>query len=217
MTHLPTRSRSASTDVLHEPSDAILALWPRADEQLRRGSSCLAGAVLFTLLTTIFPPQQNLFVGSTLRSDPHFTSIEGIIPNSQVVVSPPSGKGGSSWRWRLYLHPSDFVPWVSIFVVLTTLALCGVVTMLHRKEQVRLHPVLPTCAANADPIRMSPRLDSARTRPSGGEPCTVSTFLQCDRWLSAARCALQPLDSHLSAVAEDASLAIKGAVVLGRP
>jgi len=113
-----------------------------------------------------FPPQ-NLFVGSTLRADPHFTSIEGIIPNSQVVVSPPTvasaGGSSSSWRWRLYLHPSDFVPWVSIFVVLTTLALCGVVTMLHRREQVRLLDVLLARRINAD-VSAQRRTPAARGR-----------------------------------------------------
>lgn len=88
------------------------------------------------------PPPQNLFVGSTLHTEPHFTSIEGIIPNSQVVISPPATANSSlgtnlEWKWQLFLHPGDYVPWVSAFVVLTTLALCGVVTMLHRKEKVR--------------------------------------------------------------------------------
>jgi integrin alpha FG-GAP repeat containing protein 1 len=82
---------------------------------------------------------QNLFIGSTLHTTPHHTSIEGIIPNSQVVISPPSSaslaEGGGSWSWELYLHPGEYVPWVTFSVIMATLVLAGVVGLLHVREK----------------------------------------------------------------------------------
>ena len=82
---------------------------------------------------------QNLFVGSTLHSASHFTSIEGIIPNSQVVISPPSSvslaDGDASWSWELYLHPGEYVPWVTFSVFVATVVLAGVVGLLHVRER----------------------------------------------------------------------------------
>lgn len=111
--------------------------------------------MLTCLPAPLRPPNQNLFVGSTLRSEPHFTSIEGVIPNSQVVISPPAAPDSpglsTSWKWQLYLHPADYVPWVSVFVVLTTLALGGAVALLHRREQVRPESPCPSaCELRAD-------------------------------------------------------------------
>jgi integrin alpha FG-GAP repeat containing protein 1 len=77
---------------------------------------------------------ENLYIGTTLHSDSHFTSIEGVIPNSQVVISPPANPA-VSWRWQLYLHPGEYVPWVTLSVVVATMVLAGIVGFLHLKER----------------------------------------------------------------------------------
>ncbi|KAL7415849.1 hypothetical protein BDY24DRAFT_380292 [Mrakia frigida] len=85
---------------------------------------------------------ENLFVGTTLHSLDHFTSIEGVIPNSQVVISPPSPSPAppalaenSQWSWELYLHPGEYVPWVTFSVFVATVVLAGVVGVLHVRER----------------------------------------------------------------------------------
>lgn len=83
---------------------------------------------------------ENLFIGSTIHTTPHFTSLEGVVPNSQVVISPPRPTPGveettGSWLYQLYLHPGDYVPWVTLSVVVATIGLAVVVATLHVREQ----------------------------------------------------------------------------------
>ena len=77
------------------------------------------------------------------------------MPNSQILVTPPSarsidpgqeGDSGESqipvvadseeWRTELFLHPGDWIPWVGAAVVGTVLALVFVVVGLNEREKV---------------------------------------------------------------------------------
>ena len=86
---------------------------------------------------------ENLFVGSTLKtqsSSPsdHYIDMEGVIPNSKVVIYPPTGANGDgSWRRELYLRPGAWIPWVTLTVVATTVVLAIIVFVLHLNEKVR--------------------------------------------------------------------------------
>jgi integrin alpha FG-GAP repeat containing protein 1 len=77
---------------------------------------------------------ENLFVGSTKHEFEHFINIEGVIPNSKLVIIPPKGESGS-WRRELYLRPGEWIPWVTLTVVITTTLLAIVVFMLHLNEK----------------------------------------------------------------------------------
>jgi integrin alpha FG-GAP repeat containing protein 1 len=82
---------------------------------------------------------ENLFVGSTLHSNEHFINMEGVIPNSKVVFKPPPVVDGilqGSWKKELYLRPGEWIPWVTVAVVATTVLLAGVVGLLHLGEKV---------------------------------------------------------------------------------
>ena len=78
---------------------------------------------------------ENLFVGSTKHSDQHYIDMEGVIPNSKVVIIPPIDDG--AWRKELYLRPGDWIPWVTLTVVIATVVLAVIVFVLHLSEKVR--------------------------------------------------------------------------------
>lgn len=78
---------------------------------------------------------ETLFVGSTLHDEgSYLISMEGVIPNSQVVISP--GKDGQQWHRELYLQPGDWIPWVTVVLVTLIVALCGFVFAMHVNERV---------------------------------------------------------------------------------
>lgn len=77
-----------------------------------------------------------LFVGGTGHAREHFVTMEGVVPNSRVVVIPPSPGAGGSWRRELYLRPGRWIPWVTLTVALATGLLAGVVGLLHLGEKV---------------------------------------------------------------------------------
>lgn len=82
---------------------------------------------------------ENLFVGSTRHQAQHFVNIEGLIPNSQVVISPYQPPGQSTpatWTRELYLHPGDWIPFVIATLGVATLILGLVVIVLHVNEKV---------------------------------------------------------------------------------
>lgn len=78
---------------------------------------------------------ETLFVGSTLHNDESFISMEGVIPNSQVVIS-PARDGAGDWHRELYLQPGDWIPWVTVVLVTLIVALCGFVFAMHANERV---------------------------------------------------------------------------------
>lgn len=84
---------------------------------------------------------ENLFIGSTLHQPEHYINVEGLIPNSQVLIIPyqPAGRQEtSSWSRELYLHPGDWIPWVTIVLGAAIMLLGCVVLVLHIHEKVRL-------------------------------------------------------------------------------
>ncbi|KAE8259615.1 hypothetical protein A4X13_0g905 [Tilletia indica] len=112
---------------------------------------------------------ESLFVGSTRRRipsapnkpvEPHYLVMEGVVPNSEVLISPweeqverqpPSSGGGgspdvgpwmaaggastSTWRRELFLQPGDWIPWVTIVLVTVVLMLGAIVFVLHLQEK----------------------------------------------------------------------------------
>jgi hypothetical protein len=78
---------------------------------------------------------ENLFVGSTKHTEEHYINMEGVIPNSKVVIIPPIEAGGS-WRKELYLRPGEWIPWVTLTMVMTTIILAITVFVLHLNEKV---------------------------------------------------------------------------------
>ncbi|KAG6328098.1 hypothetical protein ID866_10991 [Astraeus odoratus] len=78
---------------------------------------------------------ENLFVGSTKHTQEHFINMEGVIPNSRVVIHPPPGKDDGSWKRELFLRPGEWIPWVTLTVVITMAILAVIVFMLHLNEK----------------------------------------------------------------------------------
>ena len=78
---------------------------------------------------------ENLFVGSTKHSEEHYINMEGVIPNSKVVIIPPLEDEGM-WRKELYLRPGEWIPWVTLTVVAATIVLAIIVFVLHLSEKV---------------------------------------------------------------------------------
>ena len=95
---------------------------------------------------------ENLFVGSTrytdalpnsskqpLDSSQHFINMEGVIPNSKVVIYPPPPGvevSASGWRRELYLRPGAWIPLVTLTVIIVTVILAIIVGVLHWNEKV---------------------------------------------------------------------------------
>lgn len=78
---------------------------------------------------------ENLFVGSTIHLENHYINMEGVIPNSKVVIL-PSATEGEAWKRELFLRPGDWIPWVTVTVVAGTALLAIVVLVLHLNEKV---------------------------------------------------------------------------------
>ncbi|KAM0754773.1 hypothetical protein T439DRAFT_309573 [Meredithblackwellia eburnea MCA 4105] len=81
---------------------------------------------------------ENLFIGSTRHQPEHYINVEGLIPNSQVVIDPyqPVGRADTgTWSRELYLHPGDWIPWVTIVLGATIILLGVVVLVLHINEK----------------------------------------------------------------------------------
>ncbi|WFD04112.1 hypothetical protein MOBT1_002815 [Malassezia obtusa] len=68
---------------------------------------------------------ESLFVGSTRRQAQPYLVLEGVIPNSEVVVAPWQAEAPTpaTWHRELFLHPADWIP-------LVTAALVGVIGLL---------------------------------------------------------------------------------------
>ncbi|KAF9464632.1 hypothetical protein BDZ94DRAFT_1256197 [Collybia nuda] len=77
---------------------------------------------------------ENLFVGSTVHAKQHFINMEGVIPNSRVVIL-PSAKEGEMWKRQLFLRPGKWIPWVTVTVVVGTALLAVIVFVLHLNEK----------------------------------------------------------------------------------
>lgn len=65
--------------------------------------------------------------------------MEGVVPNSKVVIIPPI-EGESFWRKELYLRPGEWIVWVTVTVVAATIILAIIVFVLHLNEKVSKSP-----------------------------------------------------------------------------
>lgn len=52
---------------------------------------------------------ENLFVGTTVHAAQHYIDMEGVIPNSKVVILPSAEEG--EWKRELFLRPGEWIPW----------------------------------------------------------------------------------------------------------
>ncbi|RDB23975.1 T-cell immunomodulatory protein [Hypsizygus marmoreus] len=77
---------------------------------------------------------ENLFVGSTIHAKEHYINMEGVIPNSKVVIL-PSAREGEAWKRELFLRPGEWIPWVTLTVVIGTAVLAIIVFVLHLNEK----------------------------------------------------------------------------------
>ncbi|ESK92238.1 t-cell immunomodulatory protein [Moniliophthora roreri MCA 2997] len=78
---------------------------------------------------------ENLFVGTTIHSPEHFINMEGVIPNSKLVVSPREGGQGGDWKKELFLRPGEWITWVTLTVIIGTVVLAIIVFVLHLNEK----------------------------------------------------------------------------------
>ena len=65
--------------------------------------------------------------------------MEGVIPNSKVVIIPPINsrmEGEAAWKRELYLRPGEWIPWVTVVVVASMAVLGVIVFVLHLNEKV---------------------------------------------------------------------------------
>ncbi|EJU05797.1 hypothetical protein DACRYDRAFT_75178 [Dacryopinax primogenitus] len=76
---------------------------------------------------------ENLFVGSTSHAEAHYINLEGVIPNSRLVVNPTVWK--SNWEYELYLRPGDWIPWVTVVALASCGLLAIIVFVLHLNEK----------------------------------------------------------------------------------
>ncbi|WFD21174.1 hypothetical protein MCAP1_003435 [Malassezia caprae] len=76
---------------------------------------------------------ESLFVGSTRRETPAHLALEGVIPNSEVVVVPTGPP--AQWRRELFLHPADWIPLVTLTLSALLALLGAVVFMLDLNEK----------------------------------------------------------------------------------
>lgn len=82
-----------------------------------------------------------LFVGSTRRQRVSALALEGVIPNSEVLVSPWQGRpetpgaGPAAWRRELFLRPAEWIPHVALVLGALIVLLLGVAAVLDRRER----------------------------------------------------------------------------------
>ncbi|KAF9647285.1 hypothetical protein BDM02DRAFT_3098371 [Thelephora ganbajun] len=79
---------------------------------------------------------ENFFVGSTKHHEEHFINMEGVVPNSKVVIIPSADDTQrTDWRKELYLRPGEWIPLVTLTVVIATVLLALIVLILHLNEK----------------------------------------------------------------------------------
>lgn len=127
---------------------------------------------------------ERLFVGSSLSPPNHITSLEALIPNSQLIINPPypllsnetepPAHRPAEWRSELFLQPGDWVPWVAAAVAGAVFILGFVVLGLRAREQVSSSlRVCQGCVLTFCRKRMRRRGDARYMR---------STFRLCDAY-----------------------------------
>ncbi|TFK59480.1 hypothetical protein BDN72DRAFT_780663 [Pluteus cervinus] len=76
---------------------------------------------------------ENLFIGSTIHAEDHYINLEGVIPNSKLVIIPTTRE--EAWKRQLFLRPGEWIPWVTVTVVSGTALLAIIVFVLHLNEK----------------------------------------------------------------------------------
>ena len=66
------------------------------------------------------------------RSQPAPLVLEGVVPNSEVRVYP---NGADTWRRELFLHPADWIPYVTLALGTLLALLAAIIYMLDRHEK----------------------------------------------------------------------------------
>ncbi|KAG8786607.1 hypothetical protein FRC20_011034 [Serendipita sp. 405] len=65
----------------------------------------------------------------------YYINMEGVIPNSRVVIIPPDTLGVGEWKRELYLRPGEWIPWVTVTLVVATIILGIIVYAFHWNER----------------------------------------------------------------------------------
>lgn len=78
---------------------------------------------------------ENLFVGTTIHAPDHYINMEGVIPNSRVVILPPPDGSGDGWKQQLFLRPGSWVPLVTVTCIAGMVILAIIVFVLHLTEK----------------------------------------------------------------------------------
>ena len=115
-------------------------------------------------------------MGSTIHTTQHFINMEGVIPNSKVVILPPP-KDGEAWKRELFLRPGEWIPWVTLTVVAGTVLLAIIVFVLHLNEKVSGLPV-SRCSQLLTAYLFV--LDRGRMSWNEGGLHTISTLMHCN-------------------------------------
>jgi len=102
--------------------------------------------------------------------------MEGVIPNSKVVILPPP-KDGEAWKRELFLRPGEWIPWVTLTVVAGTVLLAIIVFVLHLNEKVSGLPV-SRCSQLLTAYLFV--LDRGRMSWNEGGHHTISTLMHYD-------------------------------------
>lgn len=118
--------------------------------------------------------------------------MEGVIPNSKLVIIPSPQGEKSGWKRELFLRPGAWIPWVTLTVVLSTVIFALVVFVLHLNEKVRTTPFFGTLLTVFE--------EGRRTRKTQGVTsyqlrCPMSIGLYC---IDLNACTTVPYDLLLS-------------------
>jgi len=73
-----------------------------------------------------------------MHTKDHFINLEGVIPNSKVVILPSRTE---AWKRELFLRPGNWIPWVTLTVIIGMFILSLTVLMFHLNEKVRVPPI----------------------------------------------------------------------------
>ncbi|CAG8809807.1 20433_t:CDS:2, partial [Dentiscutata erythropus] len=68
----------------------------------------------------------------------YYTSFSGVIPNSQLIIvpyQPPSVFDPSTWSLELFIHPGDWIPWVLLVLIISTIVMAIIVVILNWMEK----------------------------------------------------------------------------------
>lgn len=80
---------------------------------------------------------------ASTKKDDTYINMEGVIPNSRLVIIPSPAGQKAGWKRELFLRPGAWIPWVTLTVILSTALLAIIVFVLHLNEKVRYFLLSP--------------------------------------------------------------------------